>query len=1007
MKNTKNYFLCIIAITFISLIFLGQIIAVQHVISNEEYIQNEHEAPFNDGLKTSSDLENYQIIEDIFSQKLSDYSNLGYFRQTYESSIQATYYALYILNALGRLDQVNQTEIESYIMAQYDAPSNIFIDENAYRYLNADQSGFHYPLSSLLQINCYAILSLDILGRLDLINTQNLMDFIWTCYNPITSGFIGQPYDTDLDSSFNISTMDNTFYAVQALFALMGGWGGYSDERNEIIAFINGLQYPDGSFKNDEDPMFQSLLPQERSMLTAYYNIKTLDAFGMVSTVDVANFNLYLDDNYISPGEHPSIIEDDFFVFYSTWDVINQSNLIATAVGLELSQITGFTGCNEQEAVQFLKNHRNALGNWDSSTPSQHHELIDSFQIIRCLSESGNIDQLSSQEKNEIASAISLYQQVEGFSLLSEDYMSTNLIYTIVRSFELYDRISDLDIQWLYLNLENSYVNELGFLGCVNMDEYVRRFRSYPFEYYNLDYRSDKIELKWLYSHEYTYQALYSLLKTFKLDDFETNFDLSDIIDDIIESQFLEPGYENFGGFLPSKKIAPNQKNQSIILDNSYYAIKTLELLTSYLDSGSILNLTFNKGALYGYIQSHIVELASTIHFDPRYTSNVETVLMNTYQMIYLLKALDLYDLNDLKIEEFVRQNINYDNLKNIYYSFKISEILGGFIDFDYVQTRASINNLYSEKLREFYLTSDFQDIEQEAFLWVCDMAKNDKLTIEYNYTDCLYLGSVNTITATLNNIVFDKFGADYVVKFESPQFGSVNLEKQYDNLYVLNFMVLKDLDYYPCVDGFLNVYDRGEIISQVPIFFITLYEFELNHEYSNVNGLIYFEVNVSRKFASKYEPLLDSWVEVKIFTNNSFLKSINSSREDFVDHSRFTFSYECEYDAYYYFDVSFFDIFHPQGLFLFPIEQYPPPPPFTLEVDGTFLGFGGLTIASLAGVSTVKVGEKIKRKKKSKDKVKGSKSVRDIKQENILSPHKTQLKNSLFDDWGDEKEYV
>ena len=45
----------------------------------------------------ASSIDNYETIESIFAQKLIDYSQLGYFPQYYEPSLQATYYALYIL----------------------------------------------------------------------------------------------------------------------------------------------------------------------------------------------------------------------------------------------------------------------------------------------------------------------------------------------------------------------------------------------------------------------------------------------------------------------------------------------------------------------------------------------------------------------------------------------------------------------------------------------------------------------------------------------------------------------------------------------------------------------------------------------------------------------------------------------------------------------------------------------------------------------------------------------
>ena len=72
--------------------------------------------------------ESYAYINDIFNEKYSEFTAQDYFSQTYESSLQGTYYALYILNAMGRLDMVNQTAVFNYIMAHYDESSERFMD---------------------------------------------------------------------------------------------------------------------------------------------------------------------------------------------------------------------------------------------------------------------------------------------------------------------------------------------------------------------------------------------------------------------------------------------------------------------------------------------------------------------------------------------------------------------------------------------------------------------------------------------------------------------------------------------------------------------------------------------------------------------------------------------------------------------------------------------------------------------------------------------------------------
>ncbi|MFX1435331.1 MAG: hypothetical protein ACFFBT_17475 [Promethearchaeota archaeon] len=180
-----------------------------------------------------SSYSNQENIEAIFERKLSDYASYGYFPQMYEPSLQATFFAIYILDALGKLELINQTEIINYIMAHYDIGSHIFLDDYACRYLDIDFSMSYFPLTSLLEVNCYAVLALDILGHLDLIDRQESIDFIWSCLNPEgeNNGFIGQPYSPNLEERFRLSTLDNTYFAVKTLDILMDNWDGYTQEK--------------------------------------------------------------------------------------------------------------------------------------------------------------------------------------------------------------------------------------------------------------------------------------------------------------------------------------------------------------------------------------------------------------------------------------------------------------------------------------------------------------------------------------------------------------------------------------------------------------------------------------------------------------------------------------------------------------------------------------------------------------------------------------------------------
>jgi len=286
--------------------------------------------------------QNLDNIESVFSAKLNNYSDLGYFPQIYESSLQATYYALNILNATEKLGEINQTKIVNYIMTHYNSSSHIFMDKYAYRYLDTDISKVYYPLSSVLEVNCYAVLSLDILGQLDLIEIQDSIDFIWSCYNPATSGFIGQPYDSSLPDFFKTSTMDNTYFAIATLDLLMTVWTGHSTERNALVQYINGLQSANsfhgkfGGFSNDEDSMFNTLEMYDPNLLSSYYCVKSLEIFDMVDTIRISDFHQYLGVLYNS--------ENAFFIINYESSDDNFINIVATAIGLELSDLTGFTG---------------------------------------------------------------------------------------------------------------------------------------------------------------------------------------------------------------------------------------------------------------------------------------------------------------------------------------------------------------------------------------------------------------------------------------------------------------------------------------------------------------------------------------------------------------------------------------------------------------------------------------------------------------------------------------
>ena len=857
-------------------------------------------------------LSNNDIINSVFDARVSDYSNLGYFPQLYEPSLQATYYALYILDAIGKLNHINQSEIIDYIVSHYEVSSNRFMDILAYRYLDTDFSKTYFPLNSILEVNCYAILSLKILNRTDLFNKQGIIDFIWDCYNPETSGFIGQPYTAELEDGFRVSTADNTFFAVFTLNLLMDNWVGYSSKIQDIIQFINNLQYPGGlgwmggGFRNDDNTFVDSLNPFfDPNLISSYYCIKALEIFGMEESINIIDFHQFLDYFYDSNIHYFRISEWDYGV--------NYTNIVATALGLELSDITSYGNIDRDKVIAFIMGNRNFFGNWDQSTIVKIHELTDTFQILRSLRNSNETSQFSLEEKNQIGNSTLMYSSYEGYSLLSDDYTSMSYLHTTISSFSLFDRVSDLEIQELYTRIKNSYIDfaDFGisryFYGYLLDETEIFWFRSHPIEYYTSGHKNYLKDISQLNSHKSTYFALESLQKLFKLDDFASGFNLMNLVNDIVETQFLnDTYYGNYGGFSPILKYDVDRSeylNTIIYCEYTFYALRCLEILSNFLTL-NITDLGFDITALYTYLNRNTIENTQTLYFNPSYTSDVETILQNTYYMIYILKILNLYDKNTDKIENYVKNNLNYNNIQNIYYSYKISEILDLDVDFDSDLTQDLIKKIYSKEFEEFYMTSDKNKIETEAFLWISEVARNSQIGIDAQYSSEVPLGGVNHMEVSLSNLIVRDFGSYISFKFESNQIGTINFNKLESNTYVADVPIPMNPKNYPTVAGVLYAYEGAQVKSEYNIIFNTIYSLAYDLNITKTISKVKFEVNGSILANEKEYPLINGSVYTEIYKDDILIAAPNFGHTNINESSIFSLEYIPIENGTYYFEI-------------------------------------------------------------------------------------------------------
>ncbi len=906
MNSKKVLFVSCIIVFMLSAIIFQCNFSCNFTIASENFRHDEVEYP------ELASLRNNEIINSIFDARVSDYSDLGYFPQIYEPSLQATYYGLYILDTIGKLNHINQSEIINYIMSHYDIGSNRFMDTLAYRYLDTDFSKTYFPLNSILEVNCYAILSLKLLNRTDLFNTQGMIDFIWDCYNPEASGFIGQPYSAELEDGFRVSTADNTFFAIFTLNLLMDNWVGYSSKIQDIIQFINNLQYPGGlgwmggGFRNDDNTFVDTLNPFfEPNLISSYYCIKALEIFGMEESINIVDFHQFLDYLYDSNSHYFRISEWDYNV--------NYTNIVATALGLELSDITSYGNIDRDEVIAFIIRNRNSFGNWDQSTLVELHEFTDTFQIIRSLRNSNETSQFSLEEKNQIGNSTLMYSSYEGYSLLSDDYTSMSYLHTIISSFSLFNRVSDLEIQELYTRIKNSYIDfaDFGisryFYGYLLDETELFWFRSHPIEYYTSGHKNYLKDISQLNSHKSTYFALESLRKLFKLDDFATEFDLMNLVNNIVETQFLNDSYyENYGGFSPILKYDVDRSeylNTIIYCEYTYYALRCLEILSNFL-ALNITDLGFDITALYTYLNRNTIENTETLYFNPSYISDVATILQNTYYMIYILKILNLYDKNTEKIETYVKNNLNYNNIKNIYYSYKISEILDLDIGFNSDLTQDLIQNIYSDEIEEFYLTPDKNKIELEAFLWISELARNSPIGINTQYSSEVSLGGVNHMEVSLSNLIVRDFGSYISFKFESNQIGTTNFNKLENNTYVADVPIPMNSENYPIIEGVLYAYEGAQIKAEYNIIFNTIYTLTYDLNITTSLSIVKFEVNGSILANEREYPLTNGSVYTEIYKDDILLAALNFGHINLNKSSIFSLEYVPIENGTYYFEI-------------------------------------------------------------------------------------------------------
>ena len=69
---------------------------------------------------------NIDGILDSFNKKINDFNNFGYFLQKYESSFEAINYAVYSLDTIGRIGSIDTDQVFNSVTSFYNATAGYF-----------------------------------------------------------------------------------------------------------------------------------------------------------------------------------------------------------------------------------------------------------------------------------------------------------------------------------------------------------------------------------------------------------------------------------------------------------------------------------------------------------------------------------------------------------------------------------------------------------------------------------------------------------------------------------------------------------------------------------------------------------------------------------------------------------------------------------------------------------------------------------------------------------------
>lgn len=376
----------------------------------------------------------------------------------------------------------------------------------------------------------------------------------------------------------------------------------------------------------------------------------------------------------------------------------------------------------------------------------------------------------------------------------------------------------------------------------------------------------------------------------------------------IIACQFLESGYSQAGGFSPdcSNIYFENElRNSYIYPEHSFYAIKSLELLAEYLNLGTISEIAFDHSALSSYLLSHKFENATHLYFIPSYTMDTSEILETTYQCIYILKALDLFTLDAMKIKTYLQRYMNPTTIEELYYTYKIRELLNLDFTFDWDSCTLLIEECYSDSLLEFLNSPQKKKAKPYYLGWILEMLSESSYTLSMNYSQFIPLDTTTMITATYSNLMKEAPEGEVSIEFESPQLGFFTLEPQSNIKFSRELFIPWNQENYPQVEGILRVRINGIIREEKEITFKTYPRFRTQKSVVRNEQALAISFNISLLKFGGPTNIIGTQLRTNLYRNNDVIQNEVPIITHYSKYSIVEFNHAFEMSGTYFFNIS------------------------------------------------------------------------------------------------------